>query len=526
MKYISILLTVLLLFSLALPAFAEDTSGCETPIIHMYGQGTVLKNAKGELVYTGELPGGGIAEGLRDLIPEFIEGWKLKPDEAWDLYYRRVRDVVLPTFGPYFLDKNGEAIDGTEPAWGWRAGAVPDRKGPNGYEMHAYDYLPDWRLDPFVNADHLYDFIQAVKQATGSDKVNICGRCEAANILLAYFAKYGYDDLNCVEFLASAGRGIDIVSALFSGRLHIDPDGLVRYREQNLEIEDSLTRELVEALAVFSGDTYLLDVAGVSLDVFNLVFVNKKILVPLIRETYGTMPGIWCMVDKEDYQTARRNIFGGVEEEYAGLLEKLDRYDREVRQRADELLAEAKNAGVKVAVFAKYGDYQGVPIGKHANSLSDASVNVTDASFGATTANYGETLPEAYLQNAEKNGTAKYISPDKMVDASTCVLPDNTWFIWGISHLDFSPYLFQYLMKFFQNDGEMTVFDDPSYPQYAIVEYNEEQPEQSTIKPMAAENTPTVELPQRDIHSVNWKDNILRFLKAILQFLLGWIIKR
>ena len=526
MKFVSLLLTVLLLLSLAVPAFAVQTETCEIPVIHMYGQGTPIVNPKGEFVYTGLEPEIDFVGIVKDLAPEFIEAWKLSPDDAWDLYYRRVRDVVLPIFGAYALDKNGEASDGTRIAWSWQGGALPDRKGPDGYAMHDYDLLPDWRLDPFANADTLHAYIQAVKEATGSDKVNICGRCEAANVLLAYFAKYGYDDLNCVEFLASAARGVDAVSALFSGRLSIDPDALVRYREQNIDIENDLVRELVEALTVLSGDTYLLELAGVSLDIFNLVFVNQKILAPLIRETYGTMPGIWCMVDKEDYPAALRNIFGGHEEEYAGLIEKLDHYDRVVRQHADELLLEAKNAGVKVAVFAKYNDLQTAPIGKYTKTLGDGSVNLTDASFGATTAPYGETLSASYLQAAAQNGTANYISPDKMVDASTCVLPDTTWFIWGSGHLDFSNYIFDYLMRFLALNGEVTVFDDPDYPQYAVAQPDASNPRGGTIVPMAAENTPTVELPQRDGQKLNWKETVFRLLKAALNFFVRMLLEK
>ena len=49
------------------------------------------------------------------------------------------------------------------------------------------------------------------------------------------------------------------------------------------------------------------------------------------------------------------------------------------------------------------------------------------ASLGATCADYGTTLPKDYKQAKypEKN----YISPDRMIDASTCALPENTWFV-------------------------------------------------------------------------------------------------
>ena len=526
MKLTAMLLTILLLFSLAVPAFAAPAVGTDVPIIHIFGQGSPIFNSDGENVYTITMPEEGVANVLKGLVPEFIDAMKLKPDDAWDFYYRRVRDVVLPCFGPFFLDKNGEASDGTHIDWTWNHGNLPNSKGAEGYSFDAYPFFFDWRLDPFDSADSLKDYIDDVKKATDSDKVNICARCEAANVLLAYFAKYGYDNLNCVEFLASAGRGIDAVSALFSGKISIDADGLVRYREQKLAIEDDLTRELVESLVVLSGDAMLLDVAAFSLDVFNLVLVNDKVIAPIVLETYGTMPGIWAMVDKEDYKAARRNLFGGKETEYANLLEKLDKYDREVRQRADELVADAKAAGVKVAVFAKYVDFQGIPIGKHADSIGDDSVNVTDASFGATAARYGKTLKEDALKKAFEKGTAKYISPDKMIDASTCVVPDTTWFIWGSVHKDFPSYLFSALKRFFDRNGDLTVFDDADFPQYLIAQPDEHDPQSGTLAPMSEESAPTIKAKEHNLRNTTWKEIGLRLLKALWNFLLRWLEKQ
>ena len=73
-------------------------------------------------------------------------------------------------------------------------------------------------------------------------------RPSMASFMLAYFSAFGYDDLHCAEFYASGGRGVDPVSALFSGKIRVDGDALMRYKDQNVDIEDDLTRELVDAL--------------------------------------------------------------------------------------------------------------------------------------------------------------------------------------------------------------------------------------------------------------------------------------
>ncbi len=530
MKKTAIILVLALLLSLAVPAFAAETSGKDVPIIHMYGLGADILNAEGENVYTVDLPKDTIAAQFKALIPDFIAAWKLKPDDAWDFYYRSVREIVIPCFGPFFLDNNGEASDGTHVDWDWDHGNLTDLKENGSYDCFDYTFHFDWRLDPFANAEVLNDYIQDVKKATDSDKVNICARCEAANVLLAYFAQFGYDDLHCVEFFASAGRGVDPVSALFSGKIRVDGDALLRYQNQKdvvSSIEDKLIRETVDALLVFSDESLLLDLAAFSFDVFTLALLYDKVVAPILLETYGTLPGIWSMMDKDDYAAARLGIFKGHEQEYAGLLEKLDHYDKEVRQCADELVLKAVDAGVKVAVFTKYNDAQTIPISKHCNSLGDGLVNVTDASFGATTAKYGKTFSESYLQTAEENGTANYISPDKMVDASTCILPDTTWFIWGCRHSLFPDYMFDYLQRFFDADGELTVFDDPTLPQYMVAHMDEEDLDLGTMEPMTADNAPDMTTPAKPtLDQVNWKEIGLRLLKVVLAFLVRWFKNR
>ena len=527
LKKIAIILALLLLFSSALPAFAVEKTGKDVPIIHIYGLGADILNTEGVSVYTVDLPAESIAAQFKALIPDFIDAWKLKPDDAWDFYYHSVRDIVVPCFGPFFLDQNGENSDGTRVDWGWDHGNLPDTKGENGYGFLDYEFHFDWRLDPFVNAGILNDYVQDVKKATGSDKVNICARCEGANVLLAYFSAFGYDDLHCAEFYASGGRGVDPVSALFSGKIQVDGDALMRYKDQNVDIEDDLTRELVDALVVFSDSSLLLDFAATSFDVFSLTFLYDRVVAPILLETYATLPGIWSMVDKDDYAVARRAIFKGHEQEYAGLLEKLDHYDKDVRQCADELVLKAVEAGVKVGVFTKYNNEQSIPISKHCNSLSDGMVNVTDASFGATTADYGKTLSEPYLQKAAETGADKYISPDKMIDASTCVLPDTTWFFWNLRHSFFPRFLFAYLQRFFDADGELTVFDDPSFPQYSLIRLNKEDNDFGTLTPMGETNAPTITVPpQPTLKTVNWKDTVFRLLKAVWQFFVRWFKNR
>ena len=60
------------------------------------------------------------------------------------------------------------------------------------------------------------------------------------------------------------------------------------------------------------------------------------------------------------------------------------------------------------------------PFVKSQDQLSDEIADLEHASFGATVAkSVYDVLPDSYIQAAVANGTDKYISPDKQIDAST-----------------------------------------------------------------------------------------------------------
>ena len=88
-------------------------------------------------------------------------------------------------------------------------------------------------------------------------------------------------------------------------------------------------------------------------------------------------------------------------------------------------LTAAKNSGVKVCLICGY-NVQRTPLVTLWRSTSDGTVDTKYASLGATCGNTKEPLSEDYV-NALADRT--YLSPDHMVDASTCALPDCTWFV-------------------------------------------------------------------------------------------------
>lgn len=517
-KTLSILLALVMVLTLAVPAFGAEKAGTTVPNVYLQGQGEHIYLPSGEKIYDGgDLPEGFLTDAVKECMPFFIDAVKNDDDASWAAYREKLLGMLLPVISGWTLDKNGEASDGShiDMSW-WNQQA---RKfGDGSYQFRSYNFYQDWRVDPFETAAQLNEYIQKVKAQTNQEKVNLVGRCEGANVILAYLAEYGYDDINCVQLYVQSASGVDGISAVFSGRMQLDSAALRRFKETSdlIQIEDQMIVELIDTLLEFTSDTMLLDAGMLGLQML-APKIYKEVIVYILRETYGRMPGIWSLVGADYYQDARKGVFEGYEDEFSGLLEKLDNYDAKVRQRVNDIVLDAVANGVRFANYPKYGPYQVTPICETNDEIGDNSVSLKFGSLGATTAKYGYTLSDSYIAKAKKNGTDQYISPDKMIDASTSVLPDTTWYIYGSEHRDFPEIIHQFMFKFLKADGNMTVFSDPSAPQFMV--YEGEEDNGDTLTPMVEENAPELDNGIVIFKDVNWKEMVQNFIQTLIKFL-------
>ena len=98
----------------------------------------------------------------------------------------------------------------------------------------------------------------------------------------------------------------------------------------------------------------------------------------------------------------------------------------------------------------------------------DGTVNIGDISFGAIGADIGNTLSVEYLNAAKKGGTIDYISDDLIVDASTCLFPDYTWFVRDVDH-GYNPTCIDALMMdIFHTKNQATIKTFEKYPQFLV----------------------------------------------------------
>ena len=508
-KSICVLLCFVLLALSAVPAFAAVApwrTGSQTPIVFLAGDGEAIYNENDEVIlkisesgllglFTGKTGGkdsdnSELYTSIANVLQPFLIDGLLT--DNWEPYYENLEKEIGDLFATGKLDENGNAPAGTGISSGRRAQNESSRhnanKGSDGYDFYSHWFWYDWRLDPLEIAVQLHDYITDVKAACHTDKVALASACLGTNVVLAYLSLYGTEDLSGLGMIASLAKGSEFLSQAISGRFHIDMDGLNRI----LTDTDAIDRFEMPAFATATID--LLSKSGffgALTDSFKKRIYSKVIegvTSAIAMSTIFTMPCYWGCVADEDFDNALLYVFGpeGSEkrEKYAGLIEKINNYHNRVAKEADNLLLAAKADNVNLALLCKYG-FQMVPICEESYLVSDQYVSVKNASFGATTSTIFDTLSDDYIAAQEAAGLGKYISPDKQIDASTCLLPDCTWFTKNSPHTLRTDAEVSIMYSVMTADHQLTP-EDFIYGRYLV--YNTETKE---MAPMTTENCNT-----------------------------------
>lgn len=485
-KLISLLLATLLIFSCSVPAFAVAGQTENIPVIMLRGDSVQIyvpdENApNGERNIWGDAFGniedGSIGESVANiLLPFLTEGLLF---DKWDNYYEVFYEEIAPIFEELRLDGNGKPqYDSGMSKSDLASNASTRNNNYSYYGIHNYTYWYDWRLSPSDVIADLHQYILDVMETTGKKKVALCGTCFGGAYVLAYLNKYGTDGhIKNVFFNVTVGNSTAVLTDAFCGDIEINAAAIERFGYQNTDIDSNSFAGLINSTPLINEIIFtsydLLAQVGV-IDQLGLTFdqLYQKIyegLVPrLAVAMFATFPSYWSLIEPERFEEARDFVFSvegaGFEEEYAGLIEKINEDYENVTSRKVEIIEACQGAGVHFGALAKYG-VQMYPFVESQDQLSDELVDTAHASFGATVAkDVYSSFDASYIENAKKNGTDKYISPDKQIDASTSLFKDSVWFVKNAYH-DYFVQDYR-IIEAFCNNTEFTVFDDPAFPQY------------------------------------------------------------
>ena len=318
-------------------------------------------------------------------------------------------------------------------------------------EERIYIFNTDWRRSHLDNCEHLMKFIDEVLEYTGSDKVDLYGMSHGGQLVATYLYYHGTEGKvdNAVMNSPAIGGTSLVMELLGEDPVAFDLNELLRFGGVMLHTELDL-RWLGNILpAEFLNS--LLKTA-----------FNEVLLPYVIR--FGS---IWDLMDTETYVKLRDVYLDPVEN--AKIIEKADKMHFECMPNMSEGLKKAQAAGVNIGILANYGSHIGT--GKEVDS--DFIIDTVNTS-GATPATFGERFPEGYkqLNTTCTDPTHNHVSPTRTLDASTCYLPENTWFNYEQYHTQiwWDTYTRALLLELVLTDNIKDVHSDPRFPQFKIAQ--------------------------------------------------------
>ena len=278
----------------------------------------------------------------------------------------------------------------------------------------------------FNNSDALDDFIDNyVLPQTGCDKVVLVPMSMGASVVSAYLHDYGTKGkVDKVVSIVGAWNGSDIIADLVE----------LKYSET---APDKLYNGIVADL-VGEPWGYLINIILRVFPKATLRSIIDEILDSLVENLVMKSPSLFGIIPSDRYPAIRAARLEG-KEDRAYIMEQTDRYYEVQSQLEDTVMTLYNDYGVDFYYICGYGlgfgefssDYEFFGFLASADTTnSDEIIEISSTATGATYVTKGTQFDDDYLSSHD----AKYITPDKSVDLSTCFFPDRVWLFYRQKH--------------------------------------------------------------------------------------------
>lgn len=323
------------------------------------------------------------------------------------------------------------------------------------------DHLYYFEYNSFGNhmdlAQELYDFIQLVKAQTGHSKVNLVPLSQGGSIVSAMldYTPQVMDELHKVIFVVPALDGSMIIGDVFNDNItFLDNEYLYHGFLENIRLLDQPTAGLIEVAARILPDDILMTAL-------------QKGVERLVKNIMTRSTGMWALCPSGDYESAAAKYLS--DPASANIKAQTDRY-YQAQLRSRDNVAMLMEKGVQVFCMAEY-DYSLINVGTRWNNQNaDFIIQLDSTSLGATSANVGETLPDGYVQQNThcSNPAHNHISPDRVIDASTGLLADTTFYFKNQRHdlTQHNDIILKLAMQLIAHDDIQDVYSSPDFPQF------------------------------------------------------------
>ena len=468
-KGISVLLSLCLLLSVCVPAFAaqQDTYS-DYPVIIVPGYGAsslFLENEDGSLgeqVWGWNIFTDMLLEQVKQKFPGILSGAALLTIGSAKLLGKTLGQAAVDMLGRIAFNGDGESVyqittipnDPEIARWDQFENYYNDdyysekeiARTLDNYipESQIFNFAVDFRYGAVYNADKLNDYIQEVKAYTGKDKVNLYAVSHGGQVTAAYLSKYGdRKDVNNALLTVPAIGGSYVSYDILTEQLAFDEEDLIVFIENALYMEQDFEWLLKTQPLEFLDDVLLA-------------------MLPYLRQVAGLWESLWDFLPYDCYTEA----FDYVDQnECAGLIAKTTDFHENVMANIGDALRHCREIGINVNIIAGCGH----PTITGSQKNSDSIIG-TAAATGAKVAPYGQRFANGYRCTGDvcTDSSHNHLSPSMEIDASYAYLPENTWYVDGMYHgMTFNePYAEALAMKLLLTDELQDARSDPTYPQF------------------------------------------------------------
>lgn len=317
----------------------------------------------------------------------------------------------------------------------------------NGYtdpeNIFIFEY--DSRLDAITIANELREYIKAVKEYTGSDKVSLFTISYGGLITASYFYYYADEgDIEKAVINVPPLLGTNFPYILLTKQADMPLGAMCDFVESILGSDTELS-DLILALETGKIDAM---VNGVSDGLFT------------IFHYWGSL---FSMISTDCYEQTKEILLDPVES--ASIIEKSDIIHYEIMADMDNLLDKTAASGTDISITVCSGGEM-----VFGGDLDGDLLVPTYSASGAEVCRVGKRFADGYtgLKTACDNPEHNHISPAMEIDASCAFLPEKTWFIDGSHHAQFEleGYASSLYAKLLFTDELPDVHADKNYPQF------------------------------------------------------------
>ncbi len=296
-RIFSIILAAILLLCASLPVFAKsEKCSCGTPpVIYVAALGSAKlyldKGTENERLLFRPDTAAYLRLAAR-LAPAIA---RLAIDKNYDAFGDALIAGVSDIFGDLQMDENGDSTDRVT-----SDAKLPD--DPDHGVDKSYYFAYDFREDPLTVADKLHEYISCVKKLTGHDTVLLRASSMGGVMTMAYFYKYGTDGIDACIFQCCPILGTQVAGDLFTKKITIDPDALVRYASQLPTDEQWQSDLLCIVLDMLNYAGVFKALVGVADKL--LENLTDRVFEELMYPVFGSMPGIWSFVTDDEQRNS------------------------------------------------------------------------------------------------------------------------------------------------------------------------------------------------------------------------------